>query len=237
MFTFIPSALAEDAAAETAPSWFETAFEKFGEFPVWGWIIVAVLLIGGFAAYRLLKGEHKTVWNARTMALGALCMALSCVLSMIRLWQMPQGGSVTPASMLPLMLFAYVYGAGPGVALGALYGVLQFILNPWIVSVPQVLLDYPVAFGMLGLAGLFGHMKNDLAGLTMGVVVASAGRFLAALASGVVFFADYAAGSGLSPLVYSIVYNGTYMGPECIICLVLVLMMGPRLVREMRKNK
>jgi hypothetical protein len=64
MFTFIPSALAEDAAAENAPSWFETAFEKFGEFPVWGWIIVAVLLIGGFAAYRLLKGEHKTVWNA-----------------------------------------------------------------------------------------------------------------------------------------------------------------------------
>ncbi len=135
------------------------------------------------------------------MALGALCMALSCVLSMIRLWQMPQAARFTPASMLPLMLFAYVYGAGPGVALGALYGVLQFILNPWIVSMPQVLLDYPVAFGMLGLAGLFGHMKNDLAGLTMGVVVASAGRFLAALASGVVFFADYAAGSGLSRCV------------------------------------
>ena len=135
--------------------WFQTAFKDFGEFPAWAWIVVAVLLVGGVIAYRSLKGGHKTVWNTKMMAMGAVCIALSSVLSMIKIWKMPQGGSITAASMLPLMLFSYVYGMGPGCLVGALYGVLQFIIEPYFLSVPQMLLDYPIAFGMMGLAGLF----------------------------------------------------------------------------------
>lgn len=215
--------------------WFQTAFKDLGEFPAWAWIVVAVLLVGGVIAYRSLKGGHKTVWNTKMMAMGAVCIALSSVLSMIKIWKMPQGGSITAASMLPLMLFSYVYGMGPGCLVGALYGVLQFIIEPYFLSVPQMLLDYPIAFGMMGLAGLFSKMDDENLGLTVGVVLASVGRFVAAVLSGVIFFAEYAGDQ--NPWVYSIVYNGSYMLPECIICVILCLAVGLRLARQLKKNK
>ena len=215
--------------------WFQTAFKDFGKFPAWAWIVVAVLLVGGVIAYRSLKGGHKTVWNTKMMAMGAVCIALSSVLSMIKIWKMPQGGSITAASMLPLMLFSYVYGMGPGCLVGALYGVLQFIIEPYFLSLPQMLLDYPIAFGMMGLAGLFSKMDNENLGLTVGVVLASVGRFVAAVLSGVIFFAEYAGDQ--NPWVYSIVYNGSYMLPECIICVILCLAVGLRLARQLKKNK
>lgn len=212
-------------------------FDKFAEYPVLGWAIVAVLLIGGLALMRLKKGSQRTVWTTKMLALGAICMALSSVLSLVRLWKMPQGGSVTAASMLPMMLFAYVYGTVPGLTLGAAYGVMQFILEPWMLSVPQVLLDYPVAFAMVGLAGVMNKHANVRLGLSVGVVAASVGRFIAAVASGVIFFAEYAEGTGLSPMVYSIVYNGSYMAPECLICVAASLLIGQQLVSQLRKVK
>ena len=215
--------------------WFQTAFKDFGEFPAWAWIVVAVLLVGGVIAYRSLKGGHKTVWNTKMLAMGAVCIALSSVLSLSKIWKMPLGGSITAASMLPLMLFSYVYGMGPGCLVGALYGVLQFIIEPYFLSLPQMLLDYPIAFGMMGLAGLFSKMDNENLGLTVGVVLASVGRFVAAVLSGVIFFAEYAGDQ--NPWVYSIVYNGSYMLPECIICVILCLAVGLRLARQLKKNK
>ena len=225
----------EEAVAEAQPSWFENAFGDFAEFPVGGWILVAVLLVGGLVVYRQFKSESKTVWSTKMLALGAVCMALSNVLSMIKLFDMPQGGSITPASMLPLMLFAYVYGVGPGMTVGAVYGVMQFIIEPYFLSVPQMLLDYPIAFAMVGLAGLFSKSENRALGLTAGVVLGSLGRFVAAGLSGVVFFAEYAGGQ--NPWVYSIGYNGAYMLPECIICVVLALAVGLRLTQQLSKAK
>ena len=198
--------------------------------------VVAVLLVGGLVAYRPIKSGKKTVWNTKMLALGAVCMALSNVLSMIKLFDMPQGGSVTPASMLPLMLFAYVYGVGPGMTVGAVYGVMQFIIEPQhFFSVPQMLLDYPIAFAMVGLAGVFSTYKNRPVGLMAGVVLGSLGRFVAAVLSGVVFFAEYAGDQ--NPWVYSIGYNGAYMLPECIICVVLALAVGLRLTQQLSKAK
>ncbi len=225
----------EEAVAEAQPSWFENAFGDFAEFPVGGWILVAVLLVGGLVVYRQFKSESKTVWSTKMLALGAVCMALSNVLSMIKLFDMPQGGSVTPASMLPLMLFAYVYGVGPGMTVGAVYGVMQFMIEPYFLSVPQMLLDYPIAFAMVGLAGLFSKNENRALGLSLGVVLGSLGRFVAAVLSGVVFFAEYAGDQ--NPWVYSIGYNGAYMLPECIICVVLALAVGLRLTQQLSKAK
>ena len=241
-----PFALAEEAAdevaevveevAEKAPTWFETAFKKFAEFPVWGWVIVAVLFIGGIIVYRQVKGEKKTVWTTRMISLGAISIALSTVLSMIKIFSLPQGGSITAVSMLPIILFAYAYGVGPGLALGAIHGILDCILKPYVISIPQFLLDYPIAFGVLGLAGLFSKSKNDQIGLAVGTVVACVGRFIAAVASGVVFFGEYAP-EGMSPMVYSLGYNGSYMAPECIITVVVALLIGPRLIKAIRKIK
>ena len=110
---FLGRALAEEAEAENAP------WSFLGE-GVTFWVTVAVLLVVGVAVYLVArkKSSKKSFWTAKTMAVGAMCMALSSVLSLIKLWPMPMGGSVTPASMLPLLLFAYCYGVGPGMVLG-----------------------------------------------------------------------------------------------------------------------
>lgn len=237
MDILMTTAMAEEETASAAPNWLETAFGDFGDLTVWGWVLLAALLVGGAALYASLKGKGgKTVWTTQKLALGAVCIALSSVLSLVKVWEMPQGGSVTAASMLPIILFAYAYGAGPGLTLGAVYGILQFILKPYFYSLPQFLLDYPVAFGCLGLAGLFSRSGNERLGLTLGAVTASAGRLLAAVASGVLFFAEYAP-EGMSPIIYSLSYNASYMVPECIICVMLSVAVGPRLMREMRKIK
>ena len=238
---FVANALAEEAAeevieeaAEESVSWLSQAFSKFAEFPVWGWVLVAVLLIGGVIAYMAVKGNRKSVWTTKMLSLGAICLALTCVLSMIKLFRMPNGGSVTPASMLPLMLFAYVYGVGPGLVLGAIYGMLDFALGGWFLSVPQFLMDYPVAFAMCGLAGLFHKSSNTRLGLSLGVVIGSLGRYVAAVAAGILFWSDLT--EGLAPaLIYSLGYNGTYMAAECVICVVISILMGERLVRELKK--
>lgn len=169
------------------------------------------------------------------LALGAVCMALSNVLSMIKLFDMPQGGSITPASMLPLMLFAYVYGVGPGMTVGAVYGVMQFIIEPYFLSVPQMLLDYPIAFAMVGLAGLFSKNENRALGLSLGVVLGSLGPLCGggAVRRGVLCGVC----GDQNPWVYSIGYNGAYMLPECIICVVLALAVGLRLTQQLSKAK
>ena len=230
-------AYAEEAAAEAEPSWFETAFGDFSDLTLWGWLLLAVLLIGGVVVYRTVKGKTaENVWTTKKLALGAVCIALSSVLSLVKIIEMPQGGSVTAASMLPIIIFAYAYGAAPGLTLGAVYGILQFILKPYFYSLPQFLLDYPIAFGAIGLAGLFSKSKNAYLGLSLGSIAASVGRQIAAVASGVLFFAEYAP-EGMSPIVYSLGYNASYMVPECIVCVVLAIAIGPRLMKELRKIK
>lgn len=232
----ISTALAEETAevTEETSSWLSDVFGKFAELPLWGWALVAVLLIGGMIVWQQKRGGKKTVWTTKMLALGAICMALTCVLAMIKIFRMPNGGSVTPASMLPLMLFSYVYGVGPGLVLGAVYGMMDFALGGYFLSVPQLLMDYPVAFAMCGLAGLFRKHPNTKLGLSLGVIVGSIGRYIAAVLAGVLFWSDLTNGASAA-IIYSLTYNGSYMLAECIICIVLAVFLGERLVKELRK--
>lgn len=214
-------------------------FGDLSEIPWWGWLLFAVMLLGGCAAFVALRKDRKSFWTAQTMAVGAMCIALASVLSCIKLWAMPFGGSVTLLSMLPLLLFAYCYGTMPGLVLGALYGVLQFLLDgarfAALGAIPN-LLDYPIAFGLLGLAGVFGKLENEKLGLSLGFFLGVAGRCFASFLSGVIFYAEYAP-EGMNPAVYSIAYNGAYLLPECILCIGVGLLIAPRLVKELRKVK
>lgn len=211
-------------------------FGDLSDIPVWGWGVLAALLIGGVAAWLAARGSNRVVWTTRMLAVGAMCIALSTVLSMIKLFSMPSGGSVTPGSMLPLMLFAFVYGPVPGVTVGTVYGLLQFLMGGYFLSLPQMLLDYPLAFAMTGLAGLFWKHRNSHAGLTLGITVASIARYVVATLAGVIFWSDLTNGAWAA-IVYSLGYNASYMSWECIICIAVGLLVGPRLVKELRRVK
>ncbi len=214
---------------------FGNLFKKVGEFSAETWAVLAALVL--LAAALIVTGRKRKQWTAKTLACAALSIALSFILGAIRLYRMPQGGSVPPAGMLPMMLFSYAFGVGPGLLAGLAYGLLDFLQGGYILTPVQFVLDYVVAYAMTGFAGLFGKSKlNERVGFGLGVVVASALRLACSVLSGVVFFAEYAEGSGYSPLVYSIVYNGGYMLPNALICLVLGVIVEPRLVKTLRKS-
>ena len=194
-------------------------FAKFASISpaVWG-ILAALVILGVFL---FVASQNKKKWSARMIANAALSIALAFVLSYIRLYKLPQGGSITLASMLPIFLFAYAYGVGPGFLVGAAYGVLQFIQDAYFVHPVELLLDYPLAFAMLGLAGIASR-SGKTNQLVLGIVLGAVGRFICAFLAGMIFFGEYAP-EGTPVIVYSAVYNGLYLIPETIICLVLAM--------------
>lgn len=156
--------------------------------------------------------------TTKKLVYSALGIALALVTSYIKLWEMPMGGSVTLLSMLFVCLIGYWFGLKYGLITGIAFGSLQFIIDPYMLSIPQVILDYPLAFGALGLSGLFCNKKF---GLQIGYIIGVVGRFVCSTLSGVIFFADYAP-EGMNPWVYSIVYQGSYLGAEMVLTLIII---------------
>ena len=156
--------------------------------------------------------------TTKKLVYSALGIALALVTSYIKLWEMPMGGSVTLLSMLFICLIGYWFGLKYGLIAGIAFGLLQFVIDPYMISVPQVILDYPLAFGALGLSGLFCDKRF---GLQIGYVLGVIGRFVCSTLSGVIFFADYAP-EGMNPWVYSIAYQGSYLGVELLLTLIVI---------------
>lgn len=214
-------------------------FKKLAEVSLTTWIAIAAL--AALAAILLAVSRKQQKWTAKMIANGALAIALSFVLSCIRLYRMPTGGSVTLASMLPLMLFAVSCGVGPGLLAGLAYGLLQYLQGGWWLNVWQFILDYLLAFAALGLAGI-AHNKSDK-WMYIGIPVAALGRAVSAILAGLMWVAgsapeDLVIGSTQfsSPLLYSIVYNGAYLVPDTLICLVLAFLVGKQLVKVMKRK-
>jgi thiamine transporter len=162
----------------------------------------------------------------------AVMVGLAMVLDQITLFRMPQGGSVTAGSMIPILLIALRHGTRWGVAAGVVFGMTDLFLGGLkdVVHPMQLLLDFPVAFGMLGLAGL-AHRSNPFVGGALSGL-ALVGRFLAHVVSGVIFFGQYAP-EGQNAWVYSAVYNGSYMLPEMLISGAILLVLHPALRRAL----
>ena len=173
--------------------------------------------------------------KTKLLAEMAVAIALGTVLSFIKFSIWAQGGSITAGSMVPLFWFSFRRGAKLGITAGVIYGIVQFFVGPFFVHPVQLLLDYPIAFGALGLAGLF--RTHELMGVTVGIV----GRFLAHFVSGVIFFATYApdvylgVSIGANAYAYSALYNGTYLFPELIISLVLMVVLIRRAIIDLYK--
>jgi thiamine transporter len=156
--------------------------------------------------------------DTRVLTEAAIAVALAFVLGFVVLFKMPFGGSIS-LEMIPLILLALRQGPVIGTVAGIAYGFLDLVIDPFIVHPVQVLLDYPLAFGALGLAGFF---PPSVRGAILGSTVAVLGRFACHFLSGVVFFASYA-WKGWSPAAYSAVYNAGYLVPSLLIALVVVV--------------
>ena len=153
-------------------------------------------------------------------------VALSYALNLIVLFRMPQGGSVTVVSMVPILWLALRRGTKIGVLAGVIFGLVDLMPQPFVVHPVQFLLDYPLAFGSLGLAGLF--QKHPIVGVVTGIF----GRFVCHFISGIVFFAMYAP-AGMNPAVYSAIYNGSYLVVELVFSIVIMYVLVRRGVVSM----
>ena len=198
-------------------------FAKLSEIHWYSWLVVA-LLISVFVA--LSVAGKKTNWNSRRIAYAAMAIAISFVLSYIRMWRMPQGGSVTLVSMLPIIAFSVAAGPLQGLMVGCAYGMLQLIQDMYVIHPLQMLLDYPLAFGALALGGFATMLRiPKYWQLPAAIVIGCFGRYAMSVLSGVVFFAEYAEGSGHTPFVYSAIYN-SYIGVEAALCIAVALIPG-----------
>lgn len=154
------------------------------------------------------------------IALSSMCVALAFVLSNVKLFKMPFGGSITAFSMLVISLPGFICGFPVAFVSSVVYGLLQFVFGGYMYSIPQVVLDYIFAFGSFSLVGLFKDKKN---GLLIGFSIACICRFIFSTLSGVVFFSDYAP-ENMNPFLYSILYNGAYIFAEMILSYIVILL-------------
>ena len=191
-------------------------------YSVLGLLIVVVVLAAIL--------NNKVAFDTRSIAFGGICAALSFTLSFIRIPIGTYGGSITIASMLPIFIFAYVYGFGRGLIVGIVFGVLQFIQEPFVLSLPQFALDYILAFATICLAGVFKKLKSRNASVFLGLGLVCFVRTVFHTIAGVIFFnAGYiaelpffGASQSFSALIYSLLYNLFYMIPETAILFAVV---------------
>lgn len=149
----------------------------------------------------------------------AILLAVSFVLNHITLYRMPQGGSVTAFSMFSLFLVSYLFGPRQGILAGMAYGLLDLVLNPYVIHPMQILLDYPLAFGAIGIGGL---LRNKNHGMITGYLVGVLGRYLVVVLSGMIFWGMYAA-EGFNAVSWSFFYNMTYILPEAIATVAILM--------------
>lgn len=192
-------------------------------------ILVALIVVAALFAKREKKEKKKI--GTKQLVVCAMAVALAMVTSMLKIYSFPFGGSVTLFSMLFICFVGYLYGPATGMLTGAAYGVLQLLIEPYIYFPLQVLVDYPLAFGALGLSGCFSKSKH---GLVKGYLCGVLARYVFAVISGWLFFGEYA-WDGWAALPYSLVYNGCYIFAE--VALTVLVLSIPAVSKAMKKVK
>lgn len=197
--------------------------------------IVTVGVIAVLFLFILIPNKEQKNQRADTKAvtLSALLVALATGLGMLKLFEMPYGGTVTVFSMLPIVLCGYFLGTRRGVMAGMCVGLLNLIFGPYIIHPIQLLVDYPFAFGALGLAGICRNQKN---GLVKGYLIGLIGRYACAVISGIVFFGAYAP-EGFNAVTWSLFYNFTYLAAEGALTIIIISLPPLKKAFEGLKNQ
>lgn len=189
-------------------------------------VIIIALLCGAVIFARKYAAKQassdanikKSRLTVKQLAFCAMTIALGTVLSNIKLFHFPTGGSITLFSMLVVCLAGYFFGLGAGLMTGVAYGILQLLIDPYVLYPMQLVVDYILAFGALGLSGLFTNSKS---GLIKGYIIGVLGRYVFAVISGWIFFGAYA-WEGWAPLPYSLAYNAIYIFAEAAITIIIL---------------
>ncbi|MFA7637042.1 MAG: energy-coupled thiamine transporter ThiT [Monoglobales bacterium] len=174
--------------------------------------------------------------KTKKLTLAGILIALAVVLSFVKIFDAPFGGSVTAGSMVPIILFALMSDVKWGLLMATVYGGIQMIVGgvappaqTFISFFVVILLDYIVAFGVLGFSGA---ISRKLGGKTVGAAASTLIvlflRFLCHFVSGILIWGVYAP-EGQAVWLYSLLYNGGYMLGETIITTILVLLIKPRI--------
>lgn len=195
--------------------------------------------------------KNKTNDNTVRLTVSAIMVAMSTVLSFIKFSELPYGGSVTLFSFVPILFVGYAYGAKWGLGAGIVYGILQTVFGisgavagagfAWYQVLLCAMLDYIVAGAMLGLGGMFKKaVRNPQASFGLGALAACVLKYISHFLSGYILFGTYAewfftegggmdygagilaaySGNTLS-VVYSLIYNATFMLPETVITVIM----------------
>lgn len=183
---------------------------------------VVLLLIVVF----LIALFHKKQFNTKRVAFAGVCVAMSFVLALIKFSPIQYGGSVTLASFVPILIYAYFFGVADGLLVGLIHGLLNFIEDPYILTPATFVLDYLLAFASVGVMGFFGKMQRKEKGilpLVLGCVCVFLTRFTAHLFSGMIFFSqgavwvDFPAWANANAFVYSFIYQCVYVPLDAVI--------------------
>ena len=181
--------------------------------------IVLGIVVFGIALFFAGKNSEKNKMSAKQLACCAMAMAF--ITSYIKIFSLPWGGSVTLCSMLFIVLVANWYGVRTGILVGFTYGMLQFLQEPYVLSLFQVCCDYVLAFAALGVAGFFAKQKN---GLLKGYIVAVLARGAFHALGGYLYWMDYMPDNFPKSLaaVYPIAYNYSFLLAEGLITIVII---------------
>ena len=177
--------------------------------------LLAAILCIAMAAF---SGTQKKM-QVKQLVFSSMAVALAVVTStFMKFAHLPYGGSITFFSMLFICLIGYLYGTKAGITAGIAYGFINLIIDPVIMHPVQLLLDYPIAFGCLGLTGVFTRSKF---GLIKGYLLGVFGRYVCHVITGVIFFNIYAP-ENMNSVVYSIGYNVSYILPEAVLTIIIL---------------
>ncbi len=208
------------------------------DFTKWVTLCSLVLIVILIIAVSVLLAKKK--FATKDIAYAGVAISLSFVLSFIKVTPVRYGGSITLASFAPLLIYAYYFGVGKALVCGLIYGLLQFLQDPYILTPATFMLDYLLAFASVCIMGFFKNSKLSAPVLIVGTTASVTARFLMHFVSGILYFNHGSIWVNLpaeNAVTYSLLYQVVYLIPDLVICLIAMLVLHKFKVIERIKPK
>lgn len=196
----------------------------------------AIIILVALIVIVFTRGGKSVKITTQQLVVCAVALALAYVTSYIKLFSLPFGGSVTLFSMLFIVLIGYWYGPKIGIMTGLVYGIFQFLQEPYVLTFFQVCCDYVLAFGVMGISGFFSKSKKW--GLQKAYIAAIIARGAFHALGGYLYWMDYMPESFPKALasLYPIIYNYSYILVEGVLTLIVISIPAvSKALNQMRK--